>query len=59
MDPFSPEFGATAFGSDPGSEGGQFPFGDAYTEYFEGGRPPHEDKSTSVRNLGDIIQGVK
>ena len=59
VDPVSPEFGATVFESDPGSEGGQIPFGDAHTEYFESGRSPHEDNSSSVRNLGDIIQGER
>lgn len=50
--PGSPEFGATAFPSDSGSEWkwGDFPFGAAHSEYFD-------DSSTSVEEMGEIIAG--
>jgi uncharacterized protein (UPF0335 family) len=51
-DPTNPDFGATVFGSDEGSEGGQWPLGDAHSEYFNEG-------SLSLKNMGEIIAGQR
>ena len=47
-DPTSPEFGATVFESDEGSEGGQWPLGAAHSEYFK-------DGSLSLKYMGEVI----
>ncbi|WP_026117877.1 alpha/beta hydrolase [Nocardiopsis alkaliphila] len=49
-DPTSPEFGATVFESDEGSEGGQWPLGAAHSEYFKNG-------SLSLKYMGEVIAG--
>uniref|UniRef100_UPI00038194A8 alpha/beta hydrolase n=1 Tax=Nocardiopsis alkaliphila TaxID=225762 RepID=UPI00038194A8 len=49
-DPTSPDFGATVFKSDKGSEGGSFPLGTAHSEYFKEG-------SLSLKYMGKIIAG--
>ncbi|WP_116243838.1 alpha/beta hydrolase [Nocardiopsis sp. FIRDI 009] len=49
-DPTEPDFGATGFASDPGSEGGQFPLGDAHSEYFD-------RNSSSLEYMGQVIAG--
>ncbi|MGW8439178.1 alpha/beta hydrolase [Nocardiopsis sp. NPDC055879] len=48
--PTSPEFGATVFESDEGSEGGQWLLEDAHSKYF------HED-TASLEHMGEIIVG--
>ncbi|WP_307600895.1 alpha/beta hydrolase [Nocardiopsis listeri] len=47
-DPTSPEFGATVFESNEGSEGGQRPLGAAHSEYFK-------DGSLSLKYMGEVI----
>ena len=48
--PTSPEFGATVFESNEGSEGGQWLLEDAHSKYF------HED-TASLEHMGEIIVG--
>ncbi|ASU56926.1 alpha/beta hydrolase [Nocardiopsis dassonvillei] len=50
MDPTDPEFGANVFESDPGSEGGTWPLGDAHSEYFD-------ENTSSLRHMGSVIAG--
>ena len=49
-DPTNPEFGATVFESDSGSEGGPWPLGAAHSEYFQEG-------NASLEYMGEIIAG--
>ena len=49
-DPTSPDFGATVFESDSGSEGGPWPLGAAHSEYFQRG-------SLSLKYMGEVIAG--
>ncbi|WP_190318396.1 hypothetical protein [Nocardiopsis listeri] len=48
--PTSPEFGATVFESNEGSEGGQWPLGAAHSEYFQEG-------NDSLEYMGEVIAG--
>ncbi|MES0835048.1 alpha/beta hydrolase [Nocardiopsis tropica] len=52
MDPTDPDFGATDFRSDPGTDGGQWPLNDAHSEYFHEGR-------SSLAYMGEVIAGQK
>ncbi|MFE1099909.1 alpha/beta hydrolase [Nocardiopsis alba] len=49
-DPTSPDFGATVFESDEGSEGGPWPLGAAHSEYFKEG-------SLSLKYMSEVIAG--
>jgi hypothetical protein len=51
-DPTDSGFGATVFESDPGSEGGQWPLGDAHSQYFG-------DGSASLEYMGEVIAGQR
>ncbi|MFE1100885.1 alpha/beta hydrolase [Nocardiopsis alba] len=51
-DPTAPGFGATVFDSDPGSEGGSWPLGDAHSEYFD-------RNSASLEYMGEVIAGQR
>ncbi|MFE6307451.1 alpha/beta hydrolase [Nocardiopsis sp. NPDC057823] len=49
-DPTSPDFGATVFESDEGSDGGPWPLGAAHSEYFNRG-------TASLEYMGEVIAG--
>ncbi|MDT0331452.1 alpha/beta hydrolase [Nocardiopsis lambiniae] len=49
-DPTSPDFGASVFTSDKGSQGGNWPLGDAHSEYFNRG-------TASLEHMGEVIAG--
>ena len=51
-DPTSPDFGATVFESDEGSEGGPWSLGAAHSEYFD-------RNSSSLETMGEIIAGQR
>ncbi|WP_433698339.1 alpha/beta hydrolase [Nocardiopsis sp. CA-288880] len=52
MDPTDPDFGATEFRSNPGTDGGQWPLNDAHSEYFD-------PDTKSLRYMGEVIAGQK
>ena len=62
-DPFDEQFGATAFESNEGTEGGAFPYGDAHSEYYDPPEDPEErsDRDASgksVEYLGEFVRGI-
>ncbi|PDP84800.1 alpha/beta hydrolase [Glycomyces fuscus] len=51
-DPTQESFGATAFRSDEGTAGGNWPLGKAHSEYFN-------DETTSLAYMGEVIAGQR